>query len=173
MLPLSRFRIVELGIGPVSGMAATVLADFGADVIKVVPPGGDPFRAMGSWPLWTRGKRIVRADLRDEATQGELRRLIRDSADAVVTTLNPEQRKRLRLDPESLGREDLVVGVISGFGTRGRTPDIRVTSLLSRLNPGECSPSPALPTATGRITQPCRSVATRPRKARRRRCWRR
>ena len=119
MRPLSRFRIVELGIGPVSGLATTVLADFGADVIKVVPPGGDPFAAMGSWPLWTRGKRIVRADLRDEAAQDELRRLIRDSADAVVTTLNPEQRKRLRLDPESLGREDLVVGVISGFGDEG------------------------------------------------------
>ena len=46
MSPLSRFRIVEIGIGPVSGLATTVLADFGADVVKVVPPEGDPFQAM-------------------------------------------------------------------------------------------------------------------------------
>ena len=119
MLPLSRFRIVELSVGPVSGLATTVLADFGADVIKVVPPGGDPFADMGSWPLWTRGKRIVRADLRDDGAVGELRRLIAESADAVLTTLNAEQRQRLRLDPDSLGREDLVFGIVSGFGEQG------------------------------------------------------
>ena len=119
MPPLSRFRIVELGIGPVSGLATAVLADFGADVIKVVPPDGDPFAAMGSWPLWTRGKRIVRADLRDPGAADRLRSLIAESADAVLTTLNPEQRKRLRLDPASLGRDDLVLGVVSGFGEEG------------------------------------------------------
>ena len=119
MRPLSRFRIVELGIGPVSGIATTVLADFGADVIKIVPPGGDPFADMGSWPLWTRGKRIVRVDLRDPAATAQLRRLIAESADAVVTTLNAAQRERLQLDPQSLGRDDLVLGIISGFGEDG------------------------------------------------------
>ena len=119
MPPLSRFRIVELGIGPVSGLATTVLADFGADVIKVVPLDGDPFADMGSWPLWTRGKRIVHADLRDAAAAEEVRSLIATSADAVLTTLNAEQRERLRLDPASLGRDDLVVGVVSGFGEDG------------------------------------------------------
>lgn len=119
MRPLSRFRIVEVGIGPVSGLATTVLADFGADVIKVVPPGGDPFRTMGSWPLWTRGKRIVPADLRDAGDVEAVRRLIRDSADAVVTTLNADQRERVGLDAASLGREDLVLGIVSGFGEEG------------------------------------------------------
>ncbi len=119
MLPLSRFRIVELGIGPVSGLATTVLADFGADVVKVVPPGGDPFADMGSYPLWTRGKRIVRADLHDAAALAEVQRLIADSADAVLTTLNAEQRARYGISRESLGRDDLVLGVVSGFGEEG------------------------------------------------------
>ena len=119
MLPLSRFRVVEIGIGPASGLATMILADFGADVVKVVPKDGDPFASMGSWPLWTRGKRIVRADLRDAGDQARLREMVTQSADAVLTTLNREQRTRLQLSAESLGREDLVFGVISGFGEDG------------------------------------------------------
>ncbi len=119
MAPLSRFRIVELGIGPASGLAAMILADFGADVIKIVPRGGDPFAGMGSWPLWTRGKRIVPADLRDDGDVAAVRGLVQSSADAVLTTLDRQTRQRLGLDAESLGREDLVLGVISGFGEDG------------------------------------------------------
>ena len=119
MAPLSRFRIVELGIGPVSGLATMMLADFGADVVKVVPRSGDPFAGMASWPLWSRGKRIVHADLSAADDVRRLRRLIADSADAVLTTLNREQRQRIGLDAESLGRGDLVLGVVSGFGEEG------------------------------------------------------
>jgi len=119
MAPLSRFRIVELGIGPVSGLATMMLADFGADVVKVVPRSGDPFAGMASWPLWSRGKRIVHADLSAADDVERLRRFIADSADAVLTTLNREQRQRIGLDAESLGRSDLVLGVVSGFGEEG------------------------------------------------------
>ena len=119
MAPLSRFRIVELGIGPASGLATMVLADFGADVVKIVPRSGDPFAKLGSWPLWTRGKRLVPADLRDAEDAAQVRQLIVDSADAVLTTLNKAQRERLGLDREQLGRPDLVLGVVSGFGEEG------------------------------------------------------
>ena len=119
MAPLSRFRIVELGVGPVTGLATMVLADFGADVIKVVPKGGDPLAGMGSWPLWTRGKRIVEADLAAADDVSALRSLIAASADAVLTTLGSEERDAIGLDPESLGRPDLVLGIVSGFGEEG------------------------------------------------------
>ena len=119
MLPLERFRIVEVGVGPASGLATMMLADFGADVVKVEPKSGDPFAGMASWPLWSRGKRIAHADLRDDADVAKLRALIKDSADAVLTTLNREQRERIGLDAASLGREDLVLGVVSGFGEDG------------------------------------------------------
>ena len=119
MAPLARFRVVEVGIGPASGIATMMLADFGADVIKIVPKGGDPFVAMASSRLWCRGKRIVPADLRDERDVAALRALITESADAVLTTLDKAARVRLGLDAESLGRPDLVLGVISGFGEDG------------------------------------------------------
>ena len=119
MAPLSRFRIVELGVGPVTGLATMVLADFGADVIKVVPKDGDPYATMGSWPLWTRGKRIVNVDLEDADQLTALRSLIIDSADAVVTSLDRTAREAIGLDPESLGRPDLVLGIVSGFGEEG------------------------------------------------------
>ena len=119
MLPLERFRIVEVGLGPASGLATMMLADFGADVVKVVPKSGDPFAGMASWPLWSRGKRIVYADLRDDAEVAKLRALIKGSADAVLTTLNRAQRERIGLDAASLGRDDLVLGVVSGFGEDG------------------------------------------------------
>ena len=119
MAPLSRFRIVELGVGPVTGLATMVFADYGADVVKVVPKGGDPWADMGSWPLWTRGKRIVPADLDDPADLAKLRGLIAESADAVLTNRDATSRDAIGLDPQSLGRPDLVLGVVSGFGEDG------------------------------------------------------
>ena len=119
MGPLSRFRVVELGVGPVTGLATMVLADFGADVVKVVPKGGDPYSTMGSWPLWTRGKRLVEADLADAGDVAVLRSLVVDSADAVLTTLDRAERNAIGLDPDSLGRPDLVLGIVSGFGEHG------------------------------------------------------
>jgi len=119
MAPLSRFRIVELGAGPVTGLAAMVLADFGADVVKVVPRDGDPWADTGSWPLWTRGKRIVAADLDYPDDVAGLRGLIVESTDAVLTNLDRASRDAIGLDPQALGRPDLVLGVVSGFGEDG------------------------------------------------------
>ena len=119
MAPLSRFRIVELGAGPVTGLAAMVLADFGADVVKVVPKDGDPWADTGSWPLWTRGKRIVAADLDYPDDVAGLRGLIVESTDAVLTNLDRASRAAIGLDPHALGRPDLVLGVVSGFGEDG------------------------------------------------------
>jgi crotonobetainyl-CoA:carnitine CoA-transferase CaiB-like acyl-CoA transferase len=61
--PLTDIRVVDLSSGPVGGIATMILADFGADVIKVERPGGDPFRFVTNAPLWLRGKRSVELDL--------------------------------------------------------------------------------------------------------------
>src|SRR4029453_4854628 len=60
---LEGIRVVDITSGPVGGIATMVLADFGADVVKVEPPGGDRFRALAAAPLWLRGKRTGTAGL--------------------------------------------------------------------------------------------------------------
>ena len=49
--------------GPVTGM---LLADHGADVVKVEPPGGDPFRGTPGYATWLRGRRSIELDLKDD-----------------------------------------------------------------------------------------------------------
>ena len=64
--PLAGIRVLDLSRGPAGALATMVLADFGADVLLVEPPGGDPFRRLPSWPLWLRGKRSRELDLKRE-----------------------------------------------------------------------------------------------------------
>ena len=119
--PLQGIAVVDLGLGPVTGLATMVLADFGAEVIKVEPPGGDPLRAMPSSKAWLRGKSTLEVDFDDRRALDDLRSLIIDGADAVVTTFDRERREALGLDYVSLSstRGDLVYGVVSGFGEDG------------------------------------------------------
>ena len=119
--PLHGIAIMDLGLGPVTGLATMVLADFGAEVIKVEPPGGDPFRAMPSSKTWLRGKSTLEVDFDDPQAVDRLRSLIIDATDAVVTTLDRERRRALGLDYARLSasRPDLVYGVTSGFGEDG------------------------------------------------------
>ena len=73
---LEGIRVVDVTTGPVGGIATMVLADFGADVVKVEPPGGDRFRAAAAAPLWLRGKRSVTADLATAAGLADLHGLV-------------------------------------------------------------------------------------------------
>ena len=121
MSALTSYRIVELGIGPVTGLAGMIMADFGAEVIKVSPVDGDPFQWMPSYPMWMRGKSEIRLDLHDQESVSQLQDLIIHTADAVVTTLKAQTLQHLGLDQETLRhrRPDLVCGHVSGFGTVG------------------------------------------------------
>ena len=118
--PLNDLRVLDLSIGPVGGMATMMLADFGADVVKVEPPGGDPLRSLGNSPLWLRGKRSVELDLNVPAGRQEAARLAR-AADVVVTTLTDNQALGFELGYEALlaANPSLVYCRISGWGSRG------------------------------------------------------
>lgn len=121
MTALSSYRVFEIGVGPVTGIAGMICADFGAEVVKISPPDGDPFQDMPSFPMWMRGKTEARVDLNDATAANALRNAVLESGDAMVSTLKPAKLKKLRLDRDSLRgeRDDLVVGYVSGFGTRG------------------------------------------------------
>ena len=125
--PLTDIRLIELGqliAGPFCGQ---LMADMGADVIKVEPPGkGDPMRVWGrgEFPLWwsvcARNKRCVTANLRVEEGQELVRKLIAN-ADMVLENFRPGTMERW-----GLGYEDLIKinpGIImirvSGYGQTG------------------------------------------------------
>jgi len=130
--PLAGLRVVELGVWVAGPAAAALLADWGADVIKVEPPAGDPMRGVfGSlgigddmpnpaFALDNRGKRSVVLDLRVPEARDRLEDLLA-AADVFVTNLRPDALDRLDLEPEAtVARHPrLVYTSVSGYGLRG------------------------------------------------------
>src|SRR5574337_1289316 len=96
--PLGGIRVVEMGFWVAGPGAAGVMADWGAEVVKIEPPDGDPFRGMfmnaagldvpfnPPFELDNRGKRSVALDLKLEEAREIARRLV-DRADVVVSNL--------------------------------------------------------------------------------------
>jgi crotonobetainyl-CoA:carnitine CoA-transferase CaiB-like acyl-CoA transferase len=129
---LADLRVVELGVWVAAPSAAALLADWGAEVIKVEPPTGDPMRnVFGSigidddrpnpaFALDNRGKRSVVLDLRQADERQHLEELLA-SADVFVSNLRPDALDKLDLEPEAtVARHPrLVYCSISGYGLRG------------------------------------------------------
>src|ERR1700741_1570898 len=93
-------RVVDLSTGPVGGMATMVLADFGADVVKVERPGGDRFRALAAAPLWLRGKRSATAALATAVGRQRLHDLVA-VADVLVVSGPPSRARRWGVDADA------------------------------------------------------------------------
>ena len=126
--PLSGYRVLEL-CSTVSGPAcARLLGDFGADVIKVEPPDGDPLRSMGKHvgdvSLYAatilRNKRSISVDLK-HPTGRQLVRELALKCDLLVDSYRPGVMERLGLGYEELSKENpgLVMVRISGYGQSG------------------------------------------------------
>ena len=129
---LAGLRVVEMGVWVAAPAAGALLADWGADVVKVEPPKGDPMRsAFGSLGIGkdfpnpafgqdNRGKRSVVLDLRDAAAREHLEVLLA-TADVFLTNLRPDALDGLGLEPHTtVGRHPrLVYCSISGYGLRG------------------------------------------------------
>ncbi|QBR92873.1 CaiB/BaiF CoA transferase family protein [Nocardioides euryhalodurans] len=128
-LPLSDVRVIETGSLIAGPFCGHLLADFGADVIKVEDPGsGDPMRTWGemvdghslSWPILARGKRSVTCNLRTPAGQQILRDLVAE-ADVLVENFRPGTLERWGLGPDELARLNprLIVARVTGYGQHG------------------------------------------------------
>jgi crotonobetainyl-CoA:carnitine CoA-transferase CaiB-like acyl-CoA transferase len=111
--------------------AATVMSDFGADVVKIEPPGaGDPYRRRAvplperplnpGFILDGRNKRSLALDLRAEAGRAVLHRLVR-GADVFITNYPPPVRQRLRITYDDLAplNERLIYASFTGYGETG------------------------------------------------------
>ena len=126
--PLIGLRVLEIGHFVAAPFCTRVLADLGADVIKIEPPAGDPVRQWGRqidghslwWSAHGRNKRSVTLNLKHPKAKAIVLRLV-ESCDALVENFRPGQLTRLGLGPEVLrrARPDLVVAHISGFGQDG------------------------------------------------------
>jgi len=129
--PLSGLRVLELGHFIAAPFATRVLADLGADVIKVEPPGrGDPVRSWGMipegqsdsvwWSVHGRNKRSVTANLKDPRGVALVTRLIAGT-DAVVENFKPGQLASWGLGPEAMraANPEVIVVQVSGFGQTG------------------------------------------------------
>src|SRR5258708_3340922 len=81
-------RVLDLSWGIAGPLGVLLLAEQGADVIKVEPPGGDPFREYSGYAVWNRSRRSVTLDLKQPAGADAFRKLAAD-ADVVVETFRP------------------------------------------------------------------------------------
>jgi crotonobetainyl-CoA:carnitine CoA-transferase CaiB-like acyl-CoA transferase len=129
---LRGLRVVELGVWVAAPAVGALLADWGADVIKVEPPTGDPMRsAFGSIGVGedfpnpafaqdNRGKRSIVLELRREEDRRQFEQLLA-TADVFLSNLRPDALDGLGLEPAStvVRHRRLVYCSVSGYGLRG------------------------------------------------------
>ncbi|MGU3654770.1 CaiB/BaiF CoA transferase family protein [Mycolicibacterium sp. A43C] len=137
--PMHGFRVVELGVWVAAPAAGAILADWGADVIKIESPGGDPARGFGRmmgldgdmgiasnppFQMDNRAKRSIVLDL--TAPDGRASALaLLGTADVFLTNIRPGALSRLGLDFATVAAVNprLVYGLITGYGTEGPDAD--------------------------------------------------
>jgi formyl-CoA transferase len=129
MGPLAGLKVLEMGQLIAGPFAAKTLGDFGADVIKIEPPGaGDPLRKWRMlkdgtsvwWQVQSRNKRSVALDLKEPAAQDIVRKLAAE-CDVVIENFRPGAMEGWGLGPEDLLRlsPGLIMLRISGYGQTG------------------------------------------------------
>lgn len=101
---LDGVRILDLTWGSAGPLGVLLLAEQGADVVKVEPPGGDPFRAYVGSHVWNRSRRSVELDLKSDAGIAAFGRLAA-TADVLVESFRPGVMSRLGLGYDDLAGE--------------------------------------------------------------------
>src|SRR5438477_11630836 len=144
----SGLKVVDLASFIAGPSAAVILSDFGAEVIKVEPPGGDMWRighkippqpqAKDPYPfhLANRNKRGITLDLKSPAAQQVLERLVKWADVLIVNTPHPA-RKRLKLEYDDVSRWNprLIYADLTGFGEKGpdaELPGFDITAYWAR-----------------------------------------
>ncbi|MGB3335872.1 MAG: CoA transferase [Devosia sp.] len=124
--PLDGVRVLDLSRLMAGNMLSLQLADFGADVVKIEPPEGDPLRDWKDdghslfWKTYGRNKRSVALNLRQAPAMAALWTLI-EGADVFIENYRPGTLETMGLAPDTLleRNPDLIVVRISGFGQTG------------------------------------------------------
>jgi crotonobetainyl-CoA:carnitine CoA-transferase CaiB-like acyl-CoA transferase len=133
--PLEGIKVIELGVWVAGPAAGGILADWGADVIKIEPPTGDPARTFGRmlgiesgesppFDMDNRGKRSIVLDLATDDGRATALGMI-TTADVFLTNVRPGALRRFGLDFEAVAAANprLVYGLITGYGESGPDAD--------------------------------------------------
>ena len=137
-LPLAGITVLDVASFIAAPVAATVLGDYGADVIKVEPPGdGDPNRSIMAlsasyprseinypWHLDSRGKRSLAIDLKNQEARAAFDKLVA-KADVLIINFPPKVREKLRLRYEDVAAVNarLIYASFTGYGESGPDAD--------------------------------------------------
>ena len=151
--PLEGLRVVEFAIAIQGPLVGGFLADMGADVVKVEPPGGDPNR-WHTGVNWTappetpgaqflsvsHGKRSIALDVHTEIGREVLMRLV-DRAEIFVSNFREDSLERMGLGYEALAErnERLIYGIANGFGHEGPDRNKRMTDQYAQVRSGIAS----------------------------------
>jgi crotonobetainyl-CoA:carnitine CoA-transferase CaiB-like acyl-CoA transferase len=121
---LDGIRVLDLSWGVAGPVAGMLLSDHGADVVKIEPPGGDPWRDTPGYAAWLRGRRSIELDLRDPGDRGVAHSLAR-GADVVLESYGPGTAERLGVDADTLLAVNprLVCCSISAYGAHSAHRD--------------------------------------------------
>lgn len=143
--PLRGVRVLEFSqiyAGPLAGL---VLADLGADVVKIEPPSGEQTRHGGSvvpgtskmFQWYNRGKRSLVLDLNDPAARRVVHRIV-PSFDIAIMNYQAAVAERLQIDYVTLSkiREDIIYAEISGFGPHGPMSGLPLIDLVAQAYSG-------------------------------------
>lgn len=144
MQPLAGLRILDLTRVLAGPFCTALLADLGAEVIKLEPPQGDDYRHIGPFlqgesalfTLMNRGKQSIVLDLKDPSAQAVARQIAL-ACDVVVENFRPGVASRLGLGPEL--REEkptLIHAAISGFGQSGPLAHLPAYDLVAQAMSG-------------------------------------
>src|SRR5580704_13691921 len=113
-------RVLDFTQGMAGSLTTMILADYGAEVIRLEPPGGDPMWDHPAYLLWNRGKKSVEIDWSTQAGRTQARQLVH-SADVFIESLRPGEAARLGIGYEhaKAGSAALIYYSLSAFGQEG------------------------------------------------------
>ena len=148
--PLAGLRVLDLSSSLAGAQASQTLADFGAEVVHVEPPGGSSLRDLPSFPMIGRGKKSMVLDLND-AGDAVLARTLALGADVLIETFRPGVMERFGLGYEELSAANprLVYGSVTGFGRKGPYADVKGYEALVMARVGALWASQAMVSREG------------------------
>ncbi|MDG2004628.1 MAG: CoA transferase [Novosphingobium sp.] len=119
-------RVVDLTQGMAGGLVTMILADYGADVIRLEPPGGDPMWDHPAYLLWQRGKQSVGLDWESDEGRLQARQLLQ-GADIFIESLRPGEAATLGIGYEDVRADNpaLIYHSLSAFGQEGPLSGLR------------------------------------------------